>query len=248
MRKSRILSILMLAALLFLTLTALSGCFRIQKIDPEDGPSTADPTVSPDAGPAPSVGGDDSPGGAETEPETEPVEEPIPVNFTLEMLVEENLIPTLLEWNDTVTVKRGTTTDCFWKIDGERVFISEYRSGADLAVNGSYRGFDFYVYPEDAITAVDAVTAVKWVTREAASYDAWVDEIVSGCFPSTLTEDIVITAEDDNNYTVRLVGETELPTGEKTPCTCTAVVNKGTLFREASVGVYRRGTAEFRQS
>ena len=34
MRKSRILSILLLAALLFLTLTALSGCFRIQKIDP----------------------------------------------------------------------------------------------------------------------------------------------------------------------------------------------------------------------
>ena len=53
MRKSRILSILLPAALLFLTLTALSGCFRIQKIDPGDGPSAADPTVFPDAGPAP---------------------------------------------------------------------------------------------------------------------------------------------------------------------------------------------------
>ena len=225
MRKSRILSILLLTALLFLTLTALSGCFRIQKIDPGDGPSAADPTVSPDAGPAPSVGGDDSPGGAETEPE--PVEEPIPVNFTLEMLVEENLIPTLLEWNDTVTVRRGSTTDCFWKRDGDRVMVSETGSGDSVSVAGSYRGFDFYVYPQEP------VTAVKWITAEAASYDAWIDGTVSGCFPSALTEDIVITAEDDNNYTVRLVGETELPTGEKTPCTCTAVVNKGTLFAES---------------
>ena len=199
----------LLAALLLAT--SLTGCLRIQKIDPAKTPEKPD---SPQ-------------GNGITEPGTDPTE--IPVNFDLDLLVQENSITTLLQWNDSVTVRRdydgGSDIDSFWKMDGERVCITKNEfSDGTFAMAGNYRGFDFYVFP-------DRVTASKWVTAEASdSVEDWVDNSINRYFPSALSEDIVITAEEGDYYTVRLVEDLDLGDGRTTPCVNTVVVNKGTLF------------------
>ncbi|MCR5683564.1 MAG: hypothetical protein K6G29_14055 [Clostridiales bacterium] len=204
------------ALLVVLAMAAmLSGCIRIQKIDPANKP---DPT-DPDQG---TVNGITLPG-------TDPESTEIPLNFDLDLLIKENAISTLLEWNDSVTVRRdydgGTDIESYWKRDGERVMITEsrYDDGSSYMA-GNYRGFDFYVY-EDDWTA-----ASKWVTAEEADFSDWVEESINRYFPAALSEDMVITAEEGDYYTVRLVEDLDLGEGKTTPCVNTAVVNKGTLF------------------
>ena len=237
MRRFRILSAL-LAALI--TATAFTGCIRIQKIDPANNPATTGPATATDNGE------NETTGGGITLPGTDDGNtdgEPIPVNFTLDLLCEENSIPTLLQWNDTVTIHRtydgGETTECYWLHDGDRVAMSESISEEYNSVAGSYRGFDFYVYPQDW------TTATKWVTREAEVYDSWIDTSINRYFPAALSEDIEITAEDENNYTVRLVENLEMEDGRTTPCVNTAVINKATLFVQSFAWEYFDGDTRY---
>ena len=227
----------MAALLAVFIMAALAGCIHIQKIDPVNEPQTPDPVTSVDNGT--SDGGNTLSG---TDNGTAG-DAAIPVNFTLDQLFDANSISTLLEWNDTVTVRRsydgGESTECFWKMDGDRVCVSEYKTGDDVSVGGSFRGFDFYVYPDDW------TTASKWVTREAEDFDGWIDNSINSYFPSALTEDIVITEEDDNNYTVRLVEELGFEDGHTTPCVNTAVINKGTLFVQSFAWEYYDGDTRY---
>ena len=203
-----------------LTAAALAGCIRIQKIDPAVPPGTSDPTD-----PA----------------ETEPTE--IPVNFDLDLLIEENLISTLLKWNDSVTVRMdyegGSDINSFWMLDGERVCITKNEfSDGTFAMAGNFRGFDFYVYP-------DRVTASRWVPAAASDSVDWLDVSINRYFPASLSEDIAITAEEGDYYTVRLVEDLDLGDGRTTPCVNTVVVNKGTLFVKSFAWEYFDGDTRY---
>ena len=214
-----------IAALLAMLVAAatLSGCIRIQKIDQTNKP---DPSATPE--------------GTEngiTLPDTDPGSTEIPLNFDLDLLIKENAISTLLEWNDSVTVRRdydgGTDIESYWMSDGECVSITQnlFDDGTS-AMAGNYRGFDFYVY-EDDWTA-----ASKWVTAEEMDFSGWIDNSINGYFPTALSEDMVITAEEGDYYTVRLVEDLDLGDGRTTPCVNTAVVNKGTLFLKSFAWEY----------
>ncbi|MBO7405836.1 MAG: hypothetical protein J6V24_12820 [Clostridia bacterium] len=117
--------------------------------------------------------------------------------------------------------------------DGECVSITQnlFDDGTS-AMAGNYRGFDFYVY-EDDWTA-----ASKWVTAEEMDFSGWIDNSINGYFPTALSEDMVITAEEGDYYTVRLVEDLDLGDGRTTPCVNTAVVNKGTLFLKSFAWEY----------
>ncbi|MCR4907019.1 MAG: hypothetical protein K6A33_13195 [Clostridiales bacterium] len=213
-----------LLAALFLAAT-LTGCFRIQKIDPAKTPETPETEPGNDVGIA------------------LPPEE-IPVNFDLDLLIAENSISTLLEWNDSVTVRRdydgGSEIESFWKYDGDRVYITEsVTDDGSSSMAGSFRGLDFYVYEQDW------TTATKWITAQPEVYDSWIDSTINRFFPTELSEDIVITEEDADNYTVCLYEEIDLGDGRTTPCVNTAVVNKGTLFLQSFAWEYVDGDTRY---
>ena len=141
----------------------LGGCLHIERIDGVETEPTPPPVTLPETS-APETEPPET--DAPVTPETEPAPETpaLPV-FTLEELQAANLLSTLLETHDSVTVREdfpdARSFFCVFKRGGDRVFLNgwgDWKTESFAALlqdgaGGNYRGLDFAVYPQDWPTA-----------------------------------------------------------------------------------------------